>query len=202
MDTLCAHALSDRNVSVPLLCIRYESTTKGWQLVLSSSNISDLLIPTNRISVSYWNAEAGCTCSDPPAHIEPNLRRLLAPDRTGCVSATTVQRLVDKSASMEAVTSVAATDTSVDLTTTKKKRKKQRKKKRNSEPLLVKLQQRAERMGQLVRTHPSVVRLDGLSLHTWQTPFVTMWLSGAVGDGKVKGRMDCVSPKRLSRSSL
>jgi hypothetical protein len=49
---------------------------------------------------------------------------------------------------------VAATDTAVDPTMPKKKRKKQRRKKRRSEPLLVKLQQRAERMGQLVRIYP------------------------------------------------
>eukprot|EP01043_Picozoa_sp_COSAG02_P026348 COSAG02_NODE_1516_length_12182_cov_14.478689_9_plen_142_part_00 len=141
--------------------------------MLSSSNISDLLIPTNRISVSYWNVEEGRSSSDPPAHIEPALQRLLAPDRTGCVSATTVQRLVEKSASMAAATSLAATDTTVDPTT-KKKRKKQRKKKRRSEPLLVKLQRRAEKMDQLVRTHPPVVRLDILLLNTRYTPPVTM----------------------------
>jgi hypothetical protein len=147
-------ALSDTIVAALWLCIWYQSTTKGWQLVLSSSNISDLLIPTNRISVSYWNVAEGRSSSDPPAHIKPTLRRLLTPDHTGCVSATTVQRLVEKSASIAAVTSVAATDTAVDPTMPKKKRKKQRRKKRRSEPLLVKLQQRAERMGQLVRIYP------------------------------------------------
>ena len=134
--------------------------------MLSSSNISDLLIPTNRISVSYWNAEEGRSSSDPPAHIRPTLRRLLTPDHAGCVSATTVQRLVEKSASMTAATSVAANSTTADQTTAKKKRTKQRRKKRRSEPLLVKLQQRAERMGKLVCTHLPVVRLDIRLLHT------------------------------------
>ena len=123
----------------------------GWQLVLSSSNISDLLIPTNRVSVSYWNVAEARSSSEPPAHIEPTLRSLLAPDRSGCVSATTVQRLVEKSASAAAVNALKSDGQDP---TTKKSKKKPRRKKRRSEPLLVKLQQRAERMSQLVLMLP------------------------------------------------
>ena len=227
----------------------------GWQLVLSSSNISDLLIPTNRISVSYWHAEEHRSSTEPPSHIEPTLRRLLAPDRAGCVSATTVQRLVEKSAAASHSSSSssssalrrkaskpskarlaegegegtgapsddvenvqpevdveAGVQAGMEVAKRKKraKKKRQRQRKGPERPLVEKLHQRAERMGQLVRAkqtkskattaptsltclvslaHASCICIRGC---------VCVFVVVAAGDGESQGRMACLTTQRLS----
>ena len=124
----------------------------GWQLVLTSSNLSDLLIPTNRIAVSYWHEGEQRNTAEPPPHITGKLRQLLAPDRSGCVSATTIQRLVEKSAAKTASAVAAGIDPTAQSLTpvapaAKRKRKKAAtRKKRKPEPLDVKMKKRAERV--------------------------------------------------------
>jgi hypothetical protein len=231
----------------------------GWQLVLSSSNISDLLIPTNRISVSYWHAEEHRSSTEPPSHIEPTLRRLLAPDRAGCVSATTVQRLVEKSAAASHSSSSssssalrrkaskpskarlaegegegtgapsddvenvqpevdieAGVQAGMEVAKRKKraKKKRQRQRKGPERPLVEKLQQRAERMGQLVRANQTKSKATtALTSLTCLVPLalascicirgcVCVFVVVAAGDGESQGRMACLTTQRLSSGAI
>ena len=132
----------------------------GWQLVLWSS-------PERRrsgASHGFWHeaSQRSRPASDPPPHIEPGLRRLLSPDGTGCVSATTFRRLVSKSvtrsprrqrpASARAAKPKAAKPKAAKPQAAKPKAAaepaplttKKRRRKRRSKPMIVKLQQRAE----------------------------------------------------------